>query len=230
MHSGSLPRHDVVGPVTRLVETGSIAAATLLLSADALRLAGAREVRAWWLPFAALAGVVAADLASGLVHWIADSWGRESLPVVGRRLLRPFRVHHVNPDDFLARDFVDRNGDVALLAIPLLAAAWLTPLSSEGARIAAVLLVAFGAVSLSTNQVHHWAHAPRPPRAVAWLQRRGWILSRAEHERHHTEPHTTRYCIATGWCNPALDALGVFRALERLLTAVTRLRPRSDGA
>ena len=64
--------------------------------------------------------MAAADFGSGLVHWAADTWGRDDLPVIGRRLLVPFRVHHVNPDDFLRRRFVDTNGDVAFLAVPVL--------------------------------------------------------------------------------------------------------------
>ncbi|MFI5314596.1 MAG: fatty acid desaturase family protein [Myxococcota bacterium] len=229
MHTGSLPKHDVMGPVTRAVEAGSIAAAAALVLVDGARLASWGDVGGAWLPLVAIAGALGADFASGLVHWAADTWGSESLPVLGRRLLRPFRVHHVNPDDFLERDFIDCNGDVALLASPLLVAAWLIPLENEWARIASAFLVVFAAVSLPTNQVHQWAHMPRPPRAVAWLQRRGWILSRAEHGRHHRAPHTSRYCIATGWCNAALDAIGFFPALERAISAVTGLRPRGDS-
>ena len=32
---------------------------------------------------------IAADLVSGIVHWTADTWGSEMMPVVGRRFLRP---------------------------------------------------------------------------------------------------------------------------------------------
>ena len=42
----------------------------------------------------------------------------ETMPILGRRLLRPFRVHHVTPDDFLRRGFLTVNGDVALISIP----------------------------------------------------------------------------------------------------------------
>ena len=61
----------------------------------------------WWIPLVIVAAGLAADLLSGLVHWGADTWGRETLPVLGRRFLRPFRVHHINPADFLRRDFID---------------------------------------------------------------------------------------------------------------------------
>ena len=118
-----------------------------------------------------LAAGVVADLMSGVVHWVADTWGHESWPVIGPRLLRPFRVHHVNPDDMLGRGFLDLNGDVALLTLPLLATAWLLPTESRAGLVAATFFTAWAAWALPTNQVHQWAHMVRPPRAVRWLQR-----------------------------------------------------------
>ena len=72
--------------------------------------------------------MTAADFASGVIHWGADTWGRDDYPVIGRRLLVPFRVHHVNPDDLLRRRFVDANGDAAFLVIPVLIALGMLPL------------------------------------------------------------------------------------------------------
>lgn len=82
----------------------------------------------WPLPLICVAGMIAADLVSGLVHWIADSWGEIDMPIFGRRFLHPFRVHHANPDDFLSRSFVNTNGDVAMLVSPVLVIAFLLPL------------------------------------------------------------------------------------------------------
>jgi len=223
-----LPKHDVMGAWTRALEAGSIAAALALVALNAARFAAEPRLCAWWLPLVLLAGVVAADFASGIVHWTADTWGRESLPVVGIRFLRPFRIHHVNPDDLCERDFVDCNGDVALLVCPLLLGSWLVPLESELLGATSVFTAAFGAATLPTNQVHQWAHLAQPPRFVGWLQRRGWILSRAAHQRHHAPPYTASYCITTGWCNRALDRLGFFRAAERVIARVTGLVPRDD--
>jgi hypothetical protein len=222
--SQSLPVHDELSRATRALEAVSILAAGALVAANAFRLASAAELRSWRALVALAAGAVAADFASGVVHWFADTWGRQSMPVLGRRLLRPFRVHHVNPADFLRRDFVDCNGDVALGVCPILAAA----LALEPGP-AAAFLAALGAVLLPTNQVHQWAHMPSPPRAIRWLQRCGLILSRAAHAQHHTRPHTSHYCIATGWCNPLLARVDLFARFERTITRLTGLEPRSDA-
>jgi ubiquitin-conjugating enzyme E2 variant len=159
----------------------SIAAALGLLALNGVRLAGEPAWLSWRGLAALAAGAILADFGSGVVHWTADTWGRESLPIVGRRFLRPFRIHHVNPRDILRRDVVDLNGDVALLTCPIFAAAWAMPLSSEAGRLAALLLLACAAAALPTNQVHQWAHRPDPPALVAWLQRCGLILDRARH-------------------------------------------------
>jgi hypothetical protein len=99
----------------------SIAAAFLLVAVLGVRIATGLGTWHWWMPPTFMCGMAAADLASGLIHWAADTWGRDDLPIIGRRLLVPFRVHHINPDDFLRRRFIDTNGDVAFLAVPLLA-------------------------------------------------------------------------------------------------------------
>jgi ubiquitin-conjugating enzyme E2 variant len=134
----------------------------------------------------------------------------------------------VNPRDFLRRDFIDCNGDVASLTCPIFVAAWLVPTASELGQLTSACLVAFAATALPTNQVHQWAHQASPPRFVAFLQRVGVILNRAQHARHHIKPFVANYCIATGWCNRALSAIGFFPALERALERITGIEPRRD--
>jgi hypothetical protein len=97
----SLPRLDYAGPATRTIEAGCLFGAATLLIVNVIRLTGTRALLRWWVPLVAIAAALVADLTSRLVHWTADTWGRESMPVIGRRFLCPFRVHHINPDDFL---------------------------------------------------------------------------------------------------------------------------------
>jgi len=212
----------------RAFEICCLAVAGILLVANIVRLVRSAVVLVWWMPFVAAAAAICADLVSGLVHWTADTWGSESLPLIGRRFLRPFRVHHLNPHDFLRRDPIDCNGDVAMLNVPILAVALMIPLSAEGGRVASVAMLAFAAAALPTNQVHQWAHMPSPPAFVRWLQRRGIILSREQHGRHHAEPYVINYCIATGWCNRFLTSIHFFPVLERAITFVTGCEPRTD--
>lgn len=222
-----LPAHDAVSPATRVVEISFITVAAVLVVTNVVRLFAADVFLRWWTPLIVVSAAYAADFVSGLVHWTADTWFSETMPVLGRRFLRPFRVHHVNPDDFLRRNFVDCNGDVAMLNAPLLAGALLVPLTDAGAALSLAVLV-FAATSLPTNQVHQWAHMPAPPAAVQWLQRRRIILSRDDHARHHQEPYVANYCIATGWCNRWLSAIGFFPAFERAITRCFGIEPRAD--
>ena len=81
---------------------------------------------------------------------------------------------------------------------------------------------------LPTNQVHQWAHMPDPPRLVAWLQQRGFLLSREAHQEHHASPYVVNYCIATGWCNRWLTTCQAFPRLERAISRLTGMLPRVD--
>jgi ubiquitin-conjugating enzyme E2 variant len=223
-----MPAHDAIGNLTRVAEISFIVLAATLLVANVVRAAAAGVLLRWWTPLVVVIAACAADFVSGLVHWAADTWFSETMPVLGRRFLRPFRVHHVNPDDFLRRGFADCNGDVAMLNTPILAAALVIPVATDGWAALSLALTAFAATSLPTNQVHQWAHMPVPPAPVQWLQHCELILSREDHARHHQEPYVANYCIATGWCNRWLSAVGFFPACERVITRCFGLEPRAD--
>jgi ubiquitin-conjugating enzyme E2 variant len=225
-----LPRHDEISVVRRIWEAACITTAAGLLVVNIARLTNAQAASSWWLLAAAAAGCVGADLASGFVHWLADTWGSETMPLLGRRFVRPFRVHHVNPDDFLRRSFLDTNGDVAMLVVPILTAGLLLPFDVAWGQTISAFVTAFAAVALPTNQVHQWAHMREPPRLVRWLQDHRIILSRGDHARHHRAPYAINYCISTGWCNWLMTRGEFFRYFERAVTFFTSLSPRHDDA
>jgi plasmanylethanolamine desaturase len=223
-----LPGHDDFGLTRRFVEAGCIATAVSLLLVHWQRFFTLPASIPWWTLAFVAAGVVAADFLSGLIHWTADTWGSETMPIVGRRFLRPFRVHHVNPGDFLRRRFLDTNGDVAVIVIPFLAGMfWISPDEAFGQSVTACLL-GFCSAGLFTNQMHQWAHMPCPPRPVRLLQKCRLILSSQIHQRHHRPPYVTDYCIATGWCNGVLNRIRFFQRLERGVTWATGVMPRED--
>lgn len=184
-----------------------------------------------WALLGALAGALCADAITGLVHWACDTWGDERTPLVGP-LIRSFREHHRDPGAMLRHDWTFVNREPALAAGAALALLWLAPLQQALAphpawRAGLLALCVYGGAA---NQLHCWAHAAAPPRAVRALQRAGLVLAPARHAHHHRAPRTRAYCIATGWLDPALDALRVWRGLERGVTRLTGVRARRGAA
>jgi ubiquitin-conjugating enzyme E2 variant len=172
------------------VETGAVLLFLPLLLVNVFRL----EAPGWSLPFVAIAGWALADLASGLVHWAGD-----------RLAIRPFREHHDDPRAMTRHDFIETNGASCLGCLPLLAAGAFLPLNP----LAHALLVSTAIGALLSNQCHKWAHMAGAgiPRIVRLLQRMRLILPPAMHRRHHTPPHDSHFCTASGWLNRPLDRI-----------------------
>jgi plasmanylethanolamine desaturase len=154
-------------------------------------------------------GWLLADLLTGLVHLAFDSLGSVRTPIIGPAFIRPFREHHTDPLEITRHDFVETNGASCLACLPILAGALLMqPETLPWIFIHLVLWVTvLGA--LATNQFHKWAHMDPAltPAAVRWGQRHGLILSREQHQLHHSPPFDSNYCISSGWFNRPLDAL-----------------------
>lgn len=68
-------------------------------------------------------------------------------------MLLPFRLHHVNPDDFLRRSFLDTNGDAAAGMVPILALLLWMPLDTTQWQAAGPFLFALCAFGGLTNQI-----------------------------------------------------------------------------
>jgi ubiquitin-conjugating enzyme E2 variant len=173
-------------------------------------------------------GAWAADLVTGVVHWACDTWGDERTRFVGARLIQSFREHHDAPRAMLDHDWIEVNAEPAAAAFAAFVLLALPPVQEwlAGREFLAAFawsLVVFGALA---NQIHQWSHDPAPARWVARAQSAGLILSPARHARHHRAPHDGDYCIAGGWLNPALDAAGFWRALERAVARLSGATPR----
>jgi ubiquitin-conjugating enzyme E2 variant len=181
---------------------------------------------------ALVSGVLAADLLTGLIHWACDTWGDERSRRPGAQLIRDFREHHRRPQAMLAHDWVEVNGEAAAAAAVPLAVMALGGVHVALLEHPAGYAFAGSAIVVSalSNQIHQWAHMHAPPRFAHRLQRAGLILSRRRHALHHRAPCVVRYCITTGWMNPALDAIGFWRALEARISRLTGVRPRAHDA
>jgi TMEM189-like protein len=191
----------------------------------------------WLLPIIAVLAYLAADLISGLVHFLADNFGSSEMPIIGPGFISGFREHHVDPKGITRHDFIDTNGNNCLVSLPLMLLVWLVvPIETTvgGYFFGAFFLLLCLAVFL-TNQFHKWAHMENPPSFALWLQRRGLILSKEHHDIHHASPYDTYYCITVGVWNPLLDQTRFFEQTERLLRRVIpgadcRLRVEREGS
>jgi ubiquitin-conjugating enzyme E2 variant len=179
---------------------------------------------------AILLSLLFADFVSGLVHWAADNWGSPEWPILGTGFIRPFRHHHLDPEEMTRHDFVELNGNNCIISLPVLWWAHKTvdvygP--AEGLFWCAFwLLTAYWV--FGTNQFHAWAHTKDAPRLVSLLQRLRLILPKQHHHVHHIAPHARNYCITNGWLNTPLRAIRFFEILEWTMTTVTGIRPQHD--
>ncbi len=215
----------------RLIEILSIVSFVALSGYVGWRVVNGASGSDWaLLAAAAFAGYVGADFGSGLVHWGFDTWGSVYTPVLGKNFIRPFREHHFDEKAITRHDLIETNGNNCLVALPVLAMA-LIPSVGSGHAIGTffstfLLFVCVG--TMLTNQFHKWAHDDAPPAPIRTLQRWHVILPIDHHTIHHTAPYDEHYCITTGWLNAPLAAMGFFRRLEGLVTAVTGALPRRD--
>jgi plasmanylethanolamine desaturase len=174
-------------------------------------------------------GFFAADVASGLVHWLCDTYFEPRTPLLGAIFIAPFREHHVDPGALARHGFLERNGNNCLASIPLLLAA-ISRLEPGAVTQAAEVIAAgfFVAASLTvcvTNQIHAWAHGAHAPKPIRALQRAGILITPERHARHHRGDRA--YAVVSGWSNPLLD-----RALARteVLLAALGAQPSDSGA
>jgi ubiquitin-conjugating enzyme E2 variant len=107
------------------------------------------------------------------------------------------------------------------------------PTAAAGASAAAapavhVFWVALALGIMFTNQTHKASHQVSQPAVVKTLMNAGVLLSPKKHRVHHTGDHGLGYCITTGWCNPFLDAINFWRAVEFVISSATGAIPRED--
>ncbi|XP_077983021.1 plasmanylethanolamine desaturase 1-like [Glandiceps talaboti] len=179
-------------------------------------------------------GIIAADFASGIVHWGADTWGSVDMPIVGAGFIRPFREHHIDPTSITRHDFIEVNGDNCAVTLPGLV--WLTykymtqtPEQIQENYNFDCFLIAMAIFVTLTNQFHKWSHTYFGlPKWVTFLQDWHIILPRQHHRIHHVSPHETYYCITTGWLNYPLEVIKFWRACEWMIEQASGSKPRSD--
>jgi hypothetical protein len=167
--------------------------------------------------------VLLVDLASGFVHWLEDSYGRAEWPVTGALITRPNILHHKSPTAFTHNSWL-RSADVLLvMGGVIIAGAWMLDMLSWQ-------LLLFVAIGANANEVHKWAHIPAARRypIVRYLQRFGVLQTPHHHAQHHLGNKDSAYCAVTNLVNPVVDAVGLWRGLEKSVEWLFGVTKRPD--
>ena len=100
--------------------------------------------------------------------------GDESTPIFGPNFVRPFRFHHVDPEDITRHDFIETNGNNCIVAAPVLLLVLVLLPATTGVLFYTCVVIACTALFVfCTNQFHKWAHTKNPAGWVRLLQRAG---------------------------------------------------------
>ena len=174
-------------------------------------------------------GFFVADVASGLVQWLCDTYFDPRTPLLGTVFIAPFREHHVDPGALARHGFLERNGNNCLVSVPLLliGISRLEPdaVTQPADVVAAGLFVAASLTLCVTNQIHAWAHGANTPKPIRVLQRAGILITPERHARHHRGDRA--YAVVSGWSNALLDRV---LARTEVLLAAFGAKPSGSGA
>jgi len=215
----------------RNVEICSVFTAVTLFSMSFIRICNWYFFQNIWVFLCAcVLSMYMADFFSGIVHWVADTWGSLDTPILGSSFIRSFREHHIEPTAITRHDVIEVNGDTCMLIAPFLLFTVFMPLRQNDLYYlflhTFLILVCFW-IAL-TNQIHKWTHTYKLPRYVIILMDLGIILSKKDHSVHHRNPFDKFYCITNGWLNPVLASINFWKRLEEVVTYLTGVIPRED--
>lgn len=163
-------------------------------------------------PLYLLGGLLLADFASGLIHWIIDRYCAPTMPLAGEHFVGLIHEHHRAPLAMFRLTPVRRNAGFVMLVGSIFcvffALNWLNPITLSA--------FVFGGFA---NQIHCWAH--RRPK-ILWfiihpLQLVGLLQSPRHHAVHHGPCPNRHYCLITTFVNPIVDRLDLWERSERAL-------------
>jgi hypothetical protein len=169
---------------------------------------------------------LSADIISGLVHWLADTYGKVTWPIIGNTFIRSFLEHHIDPKSITEHDWIETNGANFFIGIPLLIF-----LIYQDHLIPTEICVFFAMTNIwtaLTNQFHKWAHQDNNPFYVIYMQKLGLILNKNTHEKHHKMPYDCNYNITNGHTNFLFERLKIYRIFETIIKAILKVTPHRN--
>ena len=154
-----------------------------------------------------------ADLLSGLIHWVCDSFGCASTPFWGPALIGPFRRHHDDPSDITKITLAENLGSSAMAGLAALLLVSYELMSqdpySQLQTFGMLLYILFVQLAVLSNLFHRWAHLREKDKdkAIHFLQNLNLVIRTENHWRHHKQNFRVNYCISNGWANQVTNRI-----------------------
>ena len=159
--------------------------------------------------------IIAADFLTGLGHWIEDTYGVPTWPLLGKQVIEPNIMHHEHPTWIGSMStLISRNYQTCVPAFAVsVALLWWFGWTCWPA----VLIVSLTAMG---NEVHTWCHRGNNNGLIRFLQDSGLAQSPRQHAKHHKPPYDRYFCTLTNFTNEVLEAVRFWPALEWTLACI----------
>lgn len=156
--------------------------------------------------------LIAADFITGAFHFIEQTYGLPTWPLLGQSVIVPNIDHHKHPARICEGNLWTRNWQMWALALGACSLARVTGCLSWTFCMTA-LLASCG------NETHSWAHG-NAPRLGRLLQEAGILLTPANHRKHHKPPYDRNFCTITNLTNAVLDSVQFWRGMEACISVL----------
>lgn len=169
--------------------------------------------------------ILAVDFASGLLHWLEDSYGHPHWPIAGEWVTTPNIRHHHTPSAFTENSWRRSAAVLLVIGAVFIGVVWLVGMLTWQ-------LLLFVAIGVNANEIHKWNHLPKSKRSelVVALQDLRLLQTPRHHGRHHAGSRDTHYCVITNMVNPVLEAVRFWRRLEKAIEFLFGVTKRPDGS
>jgi ubiquitin-conjugating enzyme E2 variant len=159
-----------------------------------------------------------ADFVTGFLHWLEDRYGNvEWGNWLYKAVVLPNIIHHESPREMIRSGYWQTVKLSFFIGMPVI---------GVGLVSHNLVILFFAVIAINANEIHKWAHRSERENGIliTWLQRFWIIQSRRQHQKHHTRPFDTSFCVVTPWLNPVLNRIKFWSALESIIVLLSGIQ------